>query len=103
MASFLKATHNLADMLVLIRQGRYKTTKVAREGATRLGLDLDGMIAIVLDLPDSGFFYKTMESEKNPGHWMDVYHAVTPNDEDVYLKLMIQNGVLIVSFKELSP
>ncbi|MBB5610627.1 MULTISPECIES: type II toxin-antitoxin system MqsR family toxin [unclassified Janthinobacterium] len=101
MTNDTRATHNLADMLVLIRQGRYKTTKVAREGATRLGLDLDGMIAIVLDLPHSGFFYKTMESDKNPGLWMDVYHAVTPNDEDVYLKLMIQNGVLIVSFKEL--
>jgi len=32
---------------------------------------------------------------------MDVYHTRTPAGDPVYLKLMIQNGVLIVSFKEL--
>jgi hypothetical protein len=38
---------------------------------------------------------------QNPGHWMDVYHTITRAGDPVYLKLMIQNGVLIVSFKEL--
>ena len=88
-------------MLALIQQGQYKTTKVARDGATNLGLALDEMIGIVLDLPTTGRFYKTMEAEKNPGHWMDVYHSESPAGDEVYIKLMIQDGVLIVSFKEL--
>lgn len=101
MTNYITPTHDLAQMIALIKQGNYKTTKVAREGATQLGLNLDEMIAVVVDLPTAGKFYKTMEADKNPGHWMDVYHTNTPAGADVYLKLMIQNGVLIVSFKEL--
>lgn len=95
------STHDLAQLIALIKQDRYRTTKVAREGATKLGLDLDQMIQVVVDLPNTGSFYKTMESDMNPGHWMDVYHTQTLSGDDVYVKLMIQNGVLIVSFKEL--
>lgn len=101
MTNYKNPTRDLAQMISLIQQGLYRTTKVARDGATNLGLDLDGMVAIIVDLPNSGRFYKTMEAEKNPGHWMDVYHTETPAGDEVYLKLMIQNGVLVVSFKEL--
>jgi hypothetical protein len=101
MSNYNNPTHNLAAMLALIQQGHYKTTKVARSGATDLGLTHDQMIDVVLDVPNSGKFYKTMESDMNPGLWMDVYHTKTPAGDEVYLKLMMQNGVLIVSFKEL--
>ncbi|RNF30206.1 hypothetical protein NM04_13840 [Massilia aurea] len=101
MTNYITPTHDLAQMIALIKQDKYKTTKVAREGATQLGLTHDEMIAVVVDLPRVGKFYKTMESDNNPGHWMDVYHTQTQAGADVYLKLMIQNGVLIVSFKEL--
>lgn len=101
MTSYRTPTHDLARLIALINQGLYKTTRVAREGATRLRLGLDEMIQVVLDLPTTGRFYKTMESDMNPCHWMDVYHTQTLSGDDVYVKLMIQNGVLIVSFKEL--
>ncbi|MYM21468.1 mRNA interferase MqsR [Duganella sp. FT135W] len=101
MTNYTNPTHNLAALLALIQQGQYKTTKVARLGATSLRLTHDQMIDVVLDLPNTGHFYKTMESDMNPGLWMDVYHTKTPAGDEVYLKLMIQNGVLIVSFKEL--
>ena len=101
MTSYSKPTYDLARMIALIKQGHFRTTHVARVGAVALGLDLDGLIEVVLDLPARGRFYKTMESIKNPGHWMDVYQTRTPAGDPVYLKLMIQNGVLIVSFKEL--
>ena len=101
MTSYSKPTYDLARMIALIKQGYFRTTHVARVGAVALGLDLDGLIEVVLDLPARGRFYKTMESIKNPGHWMDVYHTRTPAGDPVYLKLMIQDGVLIVSFKEL--
>jgi len=101
MTNYSRPTHDLARMIALIKQGRFSTTNVARLGAVALGLNLDGLIDVVLDLPSNGRFYKTMESIKNPGHWMDVYHTITRAGDPVYLKLMIQNGVLIVSFKEL--
>lgn len=94
-------THSLTQIVLLIQQGQYRTTSVARTGAAALGLDLNGLLSVVTDLPQNGSFYKTMESKQDPGHWMDVYHTVTPTGDDVYLKLMIQNGALIVSFKEL--
>jgi len=101
MTNNITPTHDLAQMIALINQNKYKTTKGAREGATELGLTLDEMIQVVASVPTTGKFYKTMESDKNPGYWMDVYHAKSPAGADVYLKLMMQNGVLIVSFKKL--
>lgn len=101
MAKKTTPTHSLTQIAKLIQEGQYKTTSVARIGAAALGLDIDGLLAIVIDLPQNGSFYKTMESKQDPGHWMDVYHTVTPAGDDVYLKLMIRDGALIESFKEL--
>lgn len=101
MTSFSKPSHDLLHMISLVQQGKYRTTQVARVGATALGLDLTGLVDVIMNLPQRGRFYKTMESVKNPGHWMDVYHSKTPLGDAVYIKLMVQNGVLIVSFKEL--
>lgn len=92
MTSYSRPTHDLGRMIALIKHGQFSTTKVARLGAVGLGLDLNGLIDVVLDLPFKGRFYKTMEAIKNPGHWMDVYHTRTPAGDPVYLKLMIQNG-----------
>ncbi len=101
MTNYNNPTHDLGHIIALVKQGRYRVTTVALKGAAALGLDLDGMLATVLALPSEGKFYKTMESNQSPGNWMDVYHTRTPTGDDVYLKLMLQNGVLIVSFKEL--
>lgn len=101
MTNYQNPTHNLAQVIALVKQGRYRITTVALRGAAALGVDLDGVIAAVVDLPNTGKFHKTMESKQNPGHWMDVYRTRIPTGKKVYLKLMIQNGVLIVSFKEL--
>ncbi|KQN67610.1 hypothetical protein ASF04_17635 [Duganella sp. Leaf61] len=96
MTSYSIPTHDLSRMIALIKRGHFRTTHVARVGAVALGL-----IDVVVDLPARGRFYKTMESINNPGHWMDVDHTRTLAGDPVYLKLMIQIGVLIVSFKEL--
>jgi motility quorum-sensing regulator/GCU-specific mRNA interferase toxin len=101
MPSYQKPTYSLATVISLVRQGQFKVTKVAREGAAALGLDFDGLVSVVLATPKVGTFYKTMEAVKMPGHWMDVYHTVTPAGDAVYLKFMVLDGVLIVSFKEL--
>lgn len=101
MANYNNPTHNLGTLLALIQQGQLRVTRVALEGAAALGLTYDQMIDVVLDVPNTGIFFKTMESDNNPGHWMDVYHTKTPAGDDVYLKLMVHAGAVVVSFKEL--
>ena len=32
--------------------------------------------------------------------WQDVYHALTPNGRVVYIKLTLQQGVVVIQFKE---
>ncbi|MDL2314464.1 type II toxin-antitoxin system MqsR family toxin [Desulfovibrio sp. OttesenSCG-928-C14] len=45
-------------------------------------------------------FYKSMTTYKDHRVWQDVYRPVTEVGE-VYLKLTVEEGLLIVSFKEL--
>ena len=54
MTSYSKPTHDLARMIALIKQGYFRTTHVARVGAVALGLDLDGLIDVVVNLPAQG-------------------------------------------------
>lgn len=83
----------------LIASGQVRTTQSARIGATALGFDYAGMLAVVarLEMQD---FYKSMTTHADHALWQDVYRPATAAG-DVYLKLMVVDGVLIVSFKEL--
>lgn len=83
----------------LIAEGKVKTTKTAREGATALGLGFDDMIAVVMTLTAADF-YKSMTTHANHQTWQDVYRPTTTVGE-IYLKLTVIDDVLIVSFKEL--
>lgn len=83
----------------LIESGQVRATKAAREGATALGINYDGMIAVVLALTAADF-YKSMTAHADHRVWQDVYRPTTAAGE-VYLKLTVIDGVLIVSFKEL--
>jgi motility quorum-sensing regulator/GCU-specific mRNA interferase toxin len=49
-----------------------------------------------------GKTYATLLLQEHADHrvWQDVYHAKA-SDQDIYLKLTVVDGVLIVSFKEL--
>ena len=79
--------------------GQVRTTRSAREGAVALGLDFDGMLAVVMALT-SADFHKSMTTHADHRVWQDVYRPMTPAGE-VYLKLTVIDDVLIVSFKEL--
>lgn len=83
----------------LIEAGKVRSTVSALAGAAALGLDFEGMLAVVkaLTLAD---FYKSMTTHADHRIWQDVYRPVTPVGE-VYLKLTVADDVLIVSFKEL--
>ncbi|MDR3435676.1 type II toxin-antitoxin system MqsR family toxin [Telmatospirillum sp.] len=89
----------LSVVKALIEAGAVRTTKSAREGAVALGFDFDEMLAAVLALTPADF-YKSMTTYADHRVWQDVYRPSTPFG-DVYLKLMIVDDVIIVSFKEL--
>lgn len=81
------------------RAGRVRSTFSALTGAAALGLDFDGMVAVVLALTSKDF-YKAMTTHADHRVWQDVYRPTTHAGE-VYLKLTVVDDVLIVSFKEL--
>lgn len=89
----------LAVVKALISQGKVRTTFSARQGALELGLDEQGICAVVLALSDHDF-YKSMTTHSDHRVWQDVYRPTTPAG-DVYVKLTVIDDVLVVSFKEL--
>lgn len=64
-----------------------------------LGLDFEGMLSVLTALTTADF-YKSMTTHADHRVWQDVYRPMTPVGK-VYLKLMVVDDVLIVSFKEL--
>lgn len=89
----------LSTVKALVSEGRVNTTQAARRGATALGFSLADMLDVVMALSPANF-YKSMTTHADHTVWQDVYHASTQAG-DVYLKLTVVDGVLIVSFKEL--
>jgi motility quorum-sensing regulator/GCU-specific mRNA interferase toxin len=89
----------LSVIKAMIADGKVRTTKSAREGATALGFDFDGMLTVIQGLTAADF-YKSMTTHADHKVWQDVYRPKTLVG-DVYLKLTIVDDVLVVSFKEL--
>ena len=89
----------LSVVKALIEAGKVKTTHAARVGATALGFDYSGMLAVVLALTPADF-YKSMTTHVDHTIWQDVYRPSTAVG-DIYLKMTVIDDVLIVSFKEL--
>jgi motility quorum-sensing regulator/GCU-specific mRNA interferase toxin len=83
----------------MIQAGKVRITGTATIGAEALGLDLNGVIDIVMGLTIKDF-HKSMTSHNNHKIWQDVYRPTTHVGE-VYLKLIVVDDVLILSFKEL--
>ncbi len=89
----------LAIVKALVAAGQVRTTRTAREGAVALGVDYDGMLAVIMALTRADFS-KSMTTHSDHRVWQDVYRPMTSFGE-VYLKLTVVDDVLIVSFKEL--
>lgn len=83
----------------MVQAGKVRSTISALSGAAALGYDFAGMVEIVATLT-MGDFYKSMTTLADHKVWQDVYRVSTTAGE-IYLKLMIVDDVLIVSFKEL--
>jgi len=89
----------LRTVKVLLEAGKVRITTTALIGAEMLGLDFDMVVSIVMGLSERDF-YKSMTSHNNHKIWQDVYRPITEAGE-VYLKLIVIDDVLILSFKEL--
>ncbi len=92
----------LPRVKALIELEQVRATNVARMGAAALGLDFEGMIA-VLQLLTTDDFYKSMTTHADHTVWQDVYRPCVTTDVgniDLYIKLTVIDDVLIVSFKE---
>jgi motility quorum-sensing regulator / GCU-specific mRNA interferase toxin len=66
----------LTVVKTLVNDGRVRTTRCAREGAVALGLDYDGMLAVVVSLTPADF-YKSMTTHDDHKVWQDVYRPAT--------------------------
>jgi len=74
-------------------------TASAINGGAALGLGQDEIVDVVRGLSMEDF-YKSMTTHADHTIWQDVYRPRTKAG-DVYLKLIVIDDVLVVSFKEL--
>jgi motility quorum-sensing regulator/GCU-specific mRNA interferase toxin len=88
----------VAVVQALVAAGKVRTTHAARAGANALGLAFSEMLDVVMALTPADF-YKSMTTHADHTIWQDVYRPSTKAGE-VYVKLTVVDGVLIVSFKE---
>jgi motility quorum-sensing regulator/GCU-specific mRNA interferase toxin len=93
------AHYPLAIVKSLLEQGRVKMTQSAVIGARMLALTEDDIISTVKGLSMRDF-YKSMTTYADHRVWQDVYRPRT-SAGDVYLKLIVSDDLVIVSFKEL--
>lgn len=97
-----RPTYALEELQRLIGQGPISSsiTKVAEEGAAGLNWSREDIVEAVLQLTTQHFF-KSMESERMPGLWQDVYHLEF-RGRWLYIKLQLGvNGrAFVVQFKE---
>ena len=89
----------LSIIRALVKAGKVRATSSALASGAVLNMGFEDMISVIMALTPRDF-YKSMTSYNDHRIWHDVYHAVT-REGQVYLKLIVIDDVLIVSFKEL--
>lgn len=96
----LKAHYALQEIQVIVsRDGGRSFTFTAQRGAESMGLSRAEAIGVVLALTGT-MLYKSMTSNTDNKVWQDVYHAPCPNGKTAYIKLTIQDGAVVIQFKE---
>lgn len=94
-------TYDLERVQQLVGQGTISRmfTAAAADGALGLGLGEPDIVSAIQELTPA-CFYKSMEAEKRPGLWQDVYHLQFRGVE-LYIKLQIDPAgfATVVQFK----
>src|SRR5687768_12923922 len=82
-------TYDLEHLQQLVGQGSLSRiiTDTALQEAASLGLGVSEIVEAVLGLTPA-HFYKSMEAEKRPGYWQDVYRREF-REMELYVKLQI--------------
>jgi motility quorum-sensing regulator/GCU-specific mRNA interferase toxin len=94
-------TYDLQQVQQLIGQGELSRviSHAAAEAADKLDFSREDVVEAVLSLAP-GDFYKSMEAERLPGLWQDVYH-LRYRGIDLYIKLQIdtKGRAVVIQFK----
>jgi hypothetical protein len=97
-----RPTYDLQEVQRLVGQGELTRfiSNAAILGADALLIDRDGIVDVVLSLEPQDF-YKTMEAERRPGLWQDVYHRRL-GEVELYIKLQIDHrrGAVVIQFTQ---
>lgn len=89
----------LSVVKAMVEAGKVRSTFSALADGAALGFNFEGIVSVVMSLTLADF-HKSMTTHADHRMWQDVYRPTTSAGE-VYLKLMVVDDVLIVSFKEL--
>jgi motility quorum-sensing regulator/GCU-specific mRNA interferase toxin len=89
--------YKLTDIKALVAARKVRSTRTADNGATELGMNTRAMLLVVTALKSSDFD-KSMTTYADHTAWQDVYKPVVGGVE-LYVKLMVDNDAVIVSFK----
>ncbi len=92
------AHHSLDLIKRLIKEESYRITGSAYRDAVFLGFDEDDILETVLRLSPKEL-YKSMTTYHDFKIWQDVYHFDVQRVK-LYVKLQINDDVIIISFKE---
>lgn len=91
------AHYKLAQVRVLITERRVRFTETATWGFRQMGLTRREALEVIASM-QSADLYKSMTTYRDHKLWQDVYHPSTPYGA-AYIKLMVLDGLLVVSFK----
>ena len=84
---------------VVSSSGTAAFTRLARREIDVMGLSFSEARSVVLGLL-RGMLHKSMTTQMDHRVWQDVYHAPCPNGKTAYIKLTLQDGAVVIQFKE---
>lgn len=92
--------YNLTEVKAIVaRLGKQSFTRTALFNSLAMGLSGDEAVGVILTLT-RGMFYKSMTTIADHTLWQDVYHASCPNGKIAYIKVTLQDGSVVIQFKE---
>ena len=94
------AHYDLAEIKEIVSSsGTSAFTRLARREIDGMGLTFSEARSVVLGL-QRGMLHKSMTTQMDHRVWQDVYHAPCPNGKTAYIKLTLQDGAVVIQFKE---
>ena len=93
-----KPHHDLARIKKLAQFGSVEVTVTAMQDAQSFGFELQDIVDVIAALSRDDF-YKSMTAYHENQCWHDVYRPKAEAGQ-LYIKLILQDNVLVVSFKE---